>query len=349
MAESGLQVPFLKRMLLKPLLVPGIAGALSAVTDTRATIFMLHRFPVPELGVAGHDLAALRRNLAYLRKQRYDLISLEEMFRRFREGTPLKRAIAFTIDDGYFDHARIGGPVFAEFDCPATTFVTTGFLDGKIWLWWDKLTTIFEGTRRRELRARIGGEVKVYRLDPETRAAACVDLQLLCQDASEADRLACVEELGREADVEVPASPPPRFAPLSWDEARQLEKGGMSFGPHTVTHPVLSSAPDSQAEFEIVESWKRLSAEVSRPVPVFCYPAGRMGDFGEREISVIRQLGLWGAVIGRPGRIAPAALRDSGPAPFRVPRFGYLDSLPHLMQCICGLETLKARFREVVA
>jgi peptidoglycan/xylan/chitin deacetylase (PgdA/CDA1 family) len=350
MAESDLQVPFLKRVLLKPLLVPGVTRALSVVTDTQATIFMLHRFPVPEMGVNGHDLAALRRNLAYLRKERYDLISLEEMFSRLRAGVSCKRAIAFTIDDGYFDHAQIGGPVFAEFDCPVTTFVTTGFLDGKIWFWWDKLTTIFEGTGRKELRARIGNKEKVYRLkDSKTRTVACLDLQLLCQDASEADRLACVGELGREGEVELPASPPPRFAPLSWDDARRLENMGMTFGPHTVTHPVLSSAPDAQAEFEITESWRRLSAEVSRPVPVFCYPAGRTGDFGEREISVIRRLGLWGAVVGRPGQIGPVDFRKSEAAPFRVPRFGYLDSLPHLMQCVSGLEVLKARFRGAFA
>src|ERR1700678_1914810 len=131
MAESDLQVPFLKRVLLKPLLVPGVTRALLAVTDTQATIFMLHRLPVPELGIHGHDLTPLLRILAYLRKERYDLISLGEMFRRLRAGVPCKRAIAFSIDDGYFDHAHIGAPVFAEFDCPVTTFVTTGFLDGK--------------------------------------------------------------------------------------------------------------------------------------------------------------------------------------------------------------------------
>jgi peptidoglycan/xylan/chitin deacetylase (PgdA/CDA1 family) len=345
MAENGLQVPFLKRILLKPLLMPGLANVLSALTDTHATIFMLHRFSVPELGVEGHDPAALRQNLAHFRKQGYDLISLEEMFRRLREGLPLKRAVAFTIDDGYFEHGSVGGAVFAEFDCPATIFVVTGFLDGKNWFWWDKLTWIFERTKRTELRARVGGKEILYRLDSEPRAATCWKLNLLCQNASEADRLACVEELSRNAEVELPASPPPRFAPLSWDEARKLEKRGMGFGPHTVTHPVLSTATDAQAEFEITESWARLSQEVARPVPVFCYPNGRLRDFGEREINVIRGLGLWGAVVGKPGPLAPAGFRDSQKAPFLVPRFGYLDSLPHLMQCVSGVEILKARFR----
>jgi peptidoglycan/xylan/chitin deacetylase (PgdA/CDA1 family) len=345
---SNKKVSFLKRLFLKPLLVPVVPRALSRLTHTEATIFMLHRFRVPELGIDGHDVQALRRNLAYVRKQNYNLISLEEMFRRLREGLPLKRAIAFTIDDGYFDHANVGAPIFAEFDCPVTTFVTTGFLDGKTWFWWDKLSTIFEGTRRKDLRARIGSVVKNYQLDSE-KSSSCLDLQLLCQDASEADRLACVEELGREAEVELPSSPPPRFAPLSWADARKLEKSGMSFGPHTVTHPVLSSAPDAQAEFEIVESWNRLSSEVSRPVPVFCYPTGRTRDFGEREIGVIRRLGLWGAVSGQPGPVARSLFRDSCTAPFRMPRFGYPESLSHLLQCVSGAEMLKARLLGRVA
>jgi len=351
MAEGSGPVSLLKRVLLKPLVAPGFAETISAITDTRASIFMLHRFPVPELGVSGHDLTALRRNLAHLRKKRYDLISLEELFRKLREGEPLKRAVAFTIDDGYFDHAQVGAPLFAEFDCPATIFVATGFLDGKTWFWWDKLRYIFERSKRTELKARLEAEEIRYRLDSaESRSTCCYDLNVRCQNAKEADRLECILELSKQADVELPSTPPPRFAPMSWDQARNLERQGISFGPrHTVTHPVLSTAPDDQAEFEIAESWRRLSAEVSRPVPVFCYPNGRMRDFGERETAAISRLGLWGAVIGTPGRIDPIKFRGSEAERFRVPRFGYLDSLPHLLQYVSGLETFKDRFRGVPA
>jgi peptidoglycan/xylan/chitin deacetylase (PgdA/CDA1 family) len=348
MAERDLQGSFLKRVLVKPLLMPGLSRRLSAMTDTQATIFMLHRFLAPELGVQGLSPETLRENLVYLRKHRFDLISLEEMFRRLQEGIPLKGAIAFTIDDGYFDHGRVGAPVFASFDCPVTTFVATGFLDGKTWFWWDKLTTIFEQTKRKELRARIGNQVKVYRLAPDSLTASCLELQLLCQDASEANRLACINELSIEAEVELPSAAPPRFAPMSWEEARQLEKKGMTFGPHTVTHPVLSSTPHAQAEFEIVESWKRLSAEVSRPVPIFGYPSGRTRDFGDREVGLIRRLGLLGAVTGAPGRIKQADFRKPTAA-FRVPRFGFRGNLEHLMQCVSGLEMLKADFRRAIA
>ncbi len=336
----------LKAVLLRPLELPGVSKMLSSLTDTQTTIFMCHRFSVPELGVIGHDGAVLRRCLAHLRKRRYDLLSLQELFRSLHDGTPLKRAIAFTIDDGYFDHGQIAAPIFAEFDCPVTTFVATGYIDGKSWYWWDNLTYVFERTRRTELLARLGDRQIVYRLDsPRARSAGSKDLSLRCQDASEADRLACILETSREAEVELPAKPPAQFAPLSWEAARSLEKGGMTFGPHTVTHPVLSTTSDEQAEFEITESWRRLSAEVGQPVPVFCYPSGRARDFGEREMGIVRRMGLLGAVSGQPGELHPAEFQESPTLPYRVPRFGYSDSLPHVLQCVSGLETMKSRLR----
>ena len=336
----------LKRTLLAPLLVPGVAGALSAVTGARATIFMLHRFAVPALGVEGHDPRALRHDLAHLRRRGRELVSLEEMFRRLEVGEPLRGAVAFTIDDGYFDHARVAAPVFAELGCPVTIFVTTGFVDGLCWFWWDKLTVVFETTAKSIVRLRLAGEELVYTLDSAAaRRRANADLNLRLTNVSEAERRCCVDDLARLAGVELPVVPPPRFAPMSWDEARALEGAGVSFGPHTVTHPILSSAPDAQATLEITESWRRLAAEVAHPVPVFCYPNGRSSDFGSRETEVLRRLGLCGAVTGEPAPVDPSAFRRSAAARFAVPRYGFRDDLPFLLQSVCGLEALKARLR----
>jgi peptidoglycan/xylan/chitin deacetylase (PgdA/CDA1 family) len=311
---------------------------------------MLHRFSMPDIGVSGLDPEGLRRILGHLRKLRCDLISLQDLFTRLREGKPTKHAIAFTIDDGYFDNAQIGAPLFAEFDCPITTFIVTGFLDGETWFWWDKLTMIFEGTCKTELRVRLGKQEILYRLDsPAARSRSNADLNVRCQDLSEEDRQACVRDLGRESGVDLPLTPPPRFAPMSWEDARAAEKRGMTFGPHTVTHPVLSSTADEQAHFEIAESWSRLNAEVTRPVPIFCYPNGRARDFGDREISAIRRLGLWGAVAGEPGQIRPSEFRRLAAAPFRVPRFYFIDYLPYVLQCVSGIQLIKTRIRGAAA
>src|ERR1700687_2210294 len=105
-----------------------------------AVVFMLHRFRDKERRVGGHAPDSVRSGLEYLRREHYELLPLDEIFRRLAgDGTGLARAIAFTMDDGYLDQAEIGASLFAEFDCPVTTFVSTGFLDRQVWLWWDRV------------------------------------------------------------------------------------------------------------------------------------------------------------------------------------------------------------------
>lgn len=44
-----------------------------------ATIFSMHRFSVPDLGVRGHDLALLRTNLAALRARKDRIVELGDL------------------------------------------------------------------------------------------------------------------------------------------------------------------------------------------------------------------------------------------------------------------------------
>ena len=128
-----------KGLVRKVITLPLLPEWIGRWTDTQATVFMAHRFSAPDVGLAAQDPRALRRTLAELRKRRYNLISIEELFRRLRENEPVRRAVAFTLDDGYFDQGEIAGPIFAEFDCPATIFTVSDFIDGKMWLWWDRM------------------------------------------------------------------------------------------------------------------------------------------------------------------------------------------------------------------
>jgi peptidoglycan/xylan/chitin deacetylase (PgdA/CDA1 family) len=309
---------------------------------------MLHRFAVPEFGLTGHDPKTLRRVLAEFRRRHYNIIQLDELFRYLREGEALKRTVAFTMDDGYFDQGRIAGPIFAEFDCPVTFFVVTGFLDGSVWLWWDKIAYVLKHTKR-VVSIRLGPEVFDFGFDSDNARANWFRFVVRCECASEADRQACIAELSVQCDVEIPEMSPPPFAALTWDEARKLEKGGMTFGPHTLTHPILSTTTDPQSEREISESWKRLSTQVSRPVPVFCYPGGRLESFGAREISTIQRLGLLGAVSAEIGNVEARKLQNGSDEWYRVPRCPYPDNIVDVLQCVSGLEAVKSRLRRRVS
>jgi len=335
-------VSFVKRLVLSALTTPLITRPLRAVTAGTATVFMLHRFRQTESGSLGYPVPVLRRVLDRLRRDRYHFLDLEALAQGLARGEVPREAVVFTIDDGYLDQAELGAPAFAEFDCPVTTFVTTGFLDRQLWFWWDRIEFVFQQTRRAALGVDLNGQRLAWTLDsPVARAAAQEDFTVRCKSVPDAEKHSAIARLAADAEVELPVAAPPAYAPMSWEQARRCEGGGMRFGPHTVTHPILSRTTDAVVAEELAGSWTRLQAEVRRPMPVYCYPNGGPEDFGAREISILSRLGLLGAVVGDPGYATPARFRAGPEGPFRILRFDLPESLPHVVQCTARIEHLK--------
>jgi len=307
---------------------------------------MLHRLADPEVGASGHDPGLLRNALAYLRRERYELLDLRELFRRLAEGVPAGRpAVVFTMDDGYLEQASVAGDIFAAFDCPVTTFVTTGFLDAALWLWWDQIEYIFEHARKVAVEVELEGTSLHYLRDPVAGyAEALRDFIARCKRVSNQAKLEGIERLATAVEVEVPAQPPLRYRPMSWNQVRALELRGMSFAPHSVTHPVLSRTSDEQSQREIQESWERLRTCARSPVPIFCYPSGEAEDYGAREINTLKALGLSGAVAATLGYAGAREFTRGVDGPFHVPRLAYPDDLDLLTQYVSGLE----RFKEIL-
>lgn len=315
----------LRRHLLSALTVPGIRAALRPFRRGVGTIFMLHRLTDPASGSVGDDPAELRRTLGLLRRRGYEIVSLDEMFRRLREADPgTDLGVAFTLDDGYAEQVSVAGPVFAEFDCPATVFVTTGFLDRTIWQWWDRIEYLFEACRRRAITLTLAGSSLEYRWDGHQGRAAARDAFIArCKQVSEEEKNAAIARLGEAAEVELPSTPPPRYAPMSWPEVRLWESRGMTFGAHTMTHPILARTSDQQSRQEIAGSWERLRSMADRPTRIFCYPNGQHGDFGPREWSTLEALGLEGALAATHGYAELKEFREAPQYPYAVRRFGY--------------------------
>jgi peptidoglycan/xylan/chitin deacetylase (PgdA/CDA1 family) len=342
----------IKEIALRTLSVPGVTTPFAPLLHDRAVIFMLHRFRDADRGVEGIDPAVVEGGLSYLRRHRYDLVGLEEVFGRLAgDGPPLRGAVAFTIDDGYLEQATIAAPLFARYDCPVTTFVATDFLDRKIWFWWDQLEYVFLRSRRREVAVRLDGiEARYSWKDDPGRRRALNELNLMSTRLPDALKHAVIAAVARSAEVEIPAEPPSQYLPMSWDLVRACERRGMSFGPHTVTHPILSRTADEHSRREVTDSWTRLRAEAIRPLPVFCYPNGCWDDFGPREIAVLEELGFTGAVAGENAYADARVLRRHAAERFKVPRFGYPEDLPHAIQIVSGVERLKQIVRgEAVA
>lgn len=337
----------LKSLALQLLLVPGADSLFAPFAKRCGVVFMLHRFRAPGSVPEGYDPSALRRALAYLRRKKYNVVSIEALLRCNLEGRPVPdRSIAFTIDDGYADHAEIGAPIFAEFDCPVTTFVTTGFLDEEVWFWWDQIEFIFAHSRLSTVFTHLGDTALQYSLrSAAERAVATNDFVGRCKVVPNELKLEAIEQLAIAGELSLPTKAPARYAPMTWDQLRACEERGMTFGPHTVTHPILSRVSDQQSRWELTESWRRLGEEARRPVPVFCYPNGSPSDYSEREIATLEQMRFLGAVVGSAGFVSSRAVRAGEPELFQTRRLPFPDSLSYLVQSVSGAERMKHLLR----
>lgn len=290
----------------------------------------------------------LRRCLQYLVDHDYSLISLEHYVHAQVSRQPLPdRSVIFTMDDGYVDQAGIAAPIFLEFDCPVTFFVITGMLDGTLWPWDAQIAWITRNSEKQILDTGITGQPLQLRLDDPAEKRHARHRLLDVFREMKADQVpAMLQQLARDAAVTLPEQAPEDFTPMNWDTARALERQGIRFAPHSVTHKTLSRVCDDTAAREIMGSWETLEAELENPLKLFCYPTGRAIDYSQREVRILKDNDFIGAVTTIPGFTDPDSNSDN--QLYNLPRFALPDTMEDFMQYCSWIEYAKERFRKSV-
>lgn len=274
------------------------AGGLAAVrwfNRESLRILMYHRFA---------DRAALARQCAYIRRH-YHPVSMAAVAEWLHAGRSLPPyAVAVTVDDGYGDFEAAGYPVFAEHGIPVTVYVVSDFLDGKLWLWFDRVVYAFGQAKVSEPSIEMPDRSQLhFKLESaESRRAAGQQLADLAVALSPAERRELVAALPGLLKAQMPEQVPPEYRPLTWDAVRSLAASGVEFGAHTRTHPILSALTDpEELREEVAGSKARIESELDRPVLHFCYPNGKMGDIGAAAAEAVRAAGMQTAVTAEPG------------------------------------------------
>jgi len=65
---------------------------------------------------------------------------------------------------------------------------------------------------------------------------------------------------------------------LRWDQAREMEEGGIRFGSHGRSHADLTALDPERLQEELEGSWRDLKGHLSNPLPVLSYPFGLCND-----------------------------------------------------------------------
>jgi hypothetical protein len=213
-------------------------------------------------------------------------------------------------------------PILRRFKVPATVFLTTGYIDSGELTWYDQVRLAFKLTTQSTISLKDIGGSTVSLKDESSRLSAlrsCLDWLRMTSDP---DRVLWLPKLFAELRVPRPLELPGTM--LRWDEVRRMSKENITFGAHTVTHPVLGGLKSSQLRDEIAGSKQTIEDKLQSPVRHFAYPFGKHSDFTREAKNVVREVGFKTAVTTISGINGPATDR------FELRRMGFDEPDPGL-------------------
>jgi peptidoglycan/xylan/chitin deacetylase (PgdA/CDA1 family) len=248
--------------------------------------------------------AFLDLTLSRARDLGFDLVSLDEAWRRVKTGFSLRPFLHLTFDDGYRDVAEHALPILKRHGAPATLYVTSGFADGDAEIWWLALEAAI--VRARRLYVDLGrGEAALPAGTAAEKKAAWSAIYWRLRAGDEATLRATVRGLALSQDVD-PASFAQHLC-MRWDELAAIAQEPLiTIGAHTATHPMLAKHPEEAARAEIADGRAAIAEKLGAEPAHFAYPVGDLSAAGPRDYALAAELGFTTAVTTRPGHLAKA-------------------------------------------
>jgi len=240
--------------------------------------------------------------MSYIRRH-YRVISLTQMAKELRDPPADGQSVVITFDDGYAGTYFGAFPVLKECGIPATVYLTAGSIETGEVPWYDRIFLQFQQADPR-LTVRLGDDKQLQLNDFDSRVEAAATVVMYLRSLQDDARQRWCESLDRLTPL-IPRSLM-QGAMMTWDQIREMQAAGVSFGCHTMTHPVLSRLDPDAMRSEIGESRRLIENRLDTHIWDFAFPFGKPKDCGSIGASTLNELGLKTAMttivgINQPG------------------------------------------------
>ncbi len=230
----------------------------------------LHRVLTPEQESRAHSLPGIilrQKTFAGLLGfiyQNFRVISLAEFLAGDFEPSEGRPACLITFDDGWRDNYTTAFPLLRQWGLSATIFLATGFLGSGKTFWPEQLIRAWSDPLRRErICERMKGSVRLANGGVEPVVEHLKHMPAARREEILRGILSGLEGLPANGD-----------AMMTWEEAAEMTRHGISFGSHTVTHPLLTFEDRATVVRELTLSKQQIEEKLGQPVRAFAYPNG---------------------------------------------------------------------------
>lgn len=245
----------------------------------------------------------LAPQLRYL-KRYYRVLPLEAALEELYTSRPIRRKdrrlpLVLTFDDGYLDNYTHAFQLAQRYRLPMTIFIIPGYVESGNYFWWLSAAQIVQQLPGKQvildgqmyqLQDAEGRQDLIYTIDHHARYATSV-----------AERENFLLHVQQTFEITLPTRNlhhhDPNI-PLTWKQMREMEASGwISFGAHTVNHPILAylSDPDEIMD-EVRNSRFMLEEKLGHTIQSFAYPVGKFQHIGAQGMEAVKSTGYRWAV-----------------------------------------------------
>jgi peptidoglycan/xylan/chitin deacetylase (PgdA/CDA1 family) len=182
--------------------------------------------------------------------------------------------VALTFDDGWADNFDAVS-VARAYDIPVTIFVCPALVGQITPFWPEQVMYLLRNTDSPQ---------------PYFRIKQFIESLKACNAEIREQRLSSLTDRGIPLLLE---SSPDRT--LSWDQIQELDRLGVNFGSHTMTHEILTRLPSAAVRYQVCSSRESLEKKLAKPCVAFCHPNG---DWSAKTLEIVAEAGYSRAAIG---------------------------------------------------
>lgn len=256
----------------------------------------------------------LPQHLWYLQRH-YHILHLDEALQELYAPYPnqlwshRRMPLVVTFDDGYLDNYTEAFRLAQHYQMPITIFLIPGYVESGRYFWWlaaEQLVTqlqrdgvTLEG-KSYQLTESKERQALIQMIDSRARNATSVaerETFLATVEQTLAVSLPCRNASSR-GSAEVPQAMVDASLSLTWEQIREMEATGLiSFGAHTVHHPILAYLTNpAELAYEVEQSRFLLEEKLGHSIRSFAYPVGKFRHIGEQGVAAVKAAGYTWAV-----------------------------------------------------
>ncbi len=228
--------------------------------------------------------------------QSHSVISMDLLVQNFDKWENIPDdSLVITFDDGWIDFHNAAYPILSRLKVPATVYLTTGFVSSKCSYWQERLNKLLlQLLANKKMFLEKDNIVSILEIDLKLKDLISKSdgkpiifkfinyLKKFTNDKI-LKTISDIEAFLKESSIMISEDRHRSF--VSWDEVNGINQPDISFGSHTVNHPILTNEQASAIENEICNSKEIIEKETGRDVFHFCYPNGNYNDEIRKIVS----------------------------------------------------------------